>query len=315
MKAIILAWGFATRLWPLTEKRAKPLLFLWNKEIISHIVKNIPNDIEIIISTNKVFENDFLTWKEKNYWDKNIKIFIEDSENDDVKKWALWAVSYVIKNLGIDEDLIVIAWDNYFWFNFNNFIKSFNTNPIIAAYDIQDKNKARSFWVIISEDWKTVDAFEEKPLNPSSSLVSTWCYIFPKKNLEDIIVYAKEKNDDLGWIFEYLIKKENIINIFVFNEAWFDIWSFDWYINAHKLLQERQVIWKNSKIRNSKINNKTYIQEWCEIENSEIENSIIMKWCKIKNSEIRDSIIDINCNINWVSLVYKVIRENSILSN
>ena len=51
MKIIILAGGFATRLWPLTEQRAKPLLLLKNKALISHMVEGIPHDISIFIST------------------------------------------------------------------------------------------------------------------------------------------------------------------------------------------------------------------------------------------------------------------------
>ena len=71
MKAIILAGWFATRLWPLTEKRAKPLLLLNNKEVISHIIEKIPEQIwvekiEIIISTNAVFKSDFEKYLQKN---------------------------------------------------------------------------------------------------------------------------------------------------------------------------------------------------------------------------------------------------------
>ena len=215
MKALILAWGYATRLWPITEKRAKPLLLLKNREIISHIVDAIPNDIDIVVSTNKVFEDDFLKWKEDNFPKRNIEIYIEDSSEDDSKKWALWATSLVITNKKIDEDLMLIAWDNYLWFLFKNFISSFKDKPLIACYDIKDKQKAKMFWVVVSKDGKKVDAFEEKPLNPSSTLVWTCCYIFPKNNLKDIIVYAKEKSDDAWWIFEYLKKSGLIFDLLI----------------------------------------------------------------------------------------------------
>jgi len=61
-------------------------LLLKNREIISHIVDAIPNDIDIVVSTNKVFEDDFLKWKEDNFPKRNIEIYIEDSSEDDSKK-------------------------------------------------------------------------------------------------------------------------------------------------------------------------------------------------------------------------------------
>lgn len=313
MKALILAWGFATRLWPITEKRAKPLLLLKNREIISHIVDSIPENIEIIVSTNKVFEEDFLKWKSDNFPKRNIIIFIEDSKEDDSKKWALWATSLVIDNFSINEDLMLIAWDNYLWFPFVEFLSSYKKNPLIACYDIKDKQIAKSFWVVISKDWKKVDSFEEKPLNPSSTLVGTCCYIFPKGNLKDIIFYAKEKSDDAWWIFEFLKEKWEEINVFIFKEKWFDIWSFDWYLQAHKSLQEKRNIEKWVSLKLSRLNDKVYIWENCKIENSVIENSIILNNVTIKNSEIRDSIIDNNCFIENVSLTHKIIREESRL--
>lgn len=88
MKCIILAGGFATRLWPLTENKAKPLLHLKDRPLVSHIVEKLPKDTEIIISTNAVFEQAFKEWA-KDYEGRNLKIFVEDSAGDDIKK-ALW---------------------------------------------------------------------------------------------------------------------------------------------------------------------------------------------------------------------------------
>ena len=241
MKIIILAGGFATRLWPLTEQRAKPLLLLKNKALISHMVEGIPHDISIIISTNQAFKNDFILWKKKEFPHRDIEIFIEDSASDKEKIGALGAVSYLIQEQNIDDDLMVLAGDNYFGFSIQDFIHSYNKNPLLAVYDIQEKKLAKSFGVVISHDGKTVHDFEEKPENPSSTLVSTGAYIFPKKNLQDICDYAKIHNDNLGGIFEYLKKKLKVISIFNFHEKWFDIGSFHGYLDAHISLEKNHV--------------------------------------------------------------------------
>ena len=80
MKAFILAGGFATRLWPLTEKRAKPLLPLAGIPLLTHLVEKIPAGIPITVSTNAVFAEDFEKWK-KAMSDKRlaISILIEDA--------------------------------------------------------------------------------------------------------------------------------------------------------------------------------------------------------------------------------------------
>lgn len=314
MKCLILAGWFATRLWPITEKRSKPLLILKDKEIISHIVENLWTNCDIIISTNKVFEKDFLLWLKK-YPNRKIKIVIEDSDNDTTKKWALWATSFIINKLSIDEDLLLIAWDNYFWFNFNDFIANFKDNPLIATYDIKDKSKARNFGVIVSKDNKRVDSFEEKPISPSSTLVSTWAYIFPKANLADIIYYSREHNDDLWWIFEFLKNKWAVIDIFTFDDLWFDIGSFDGYLQAQKTLQNNKFIWSSTKILNSWIDYKCFIWADCKIKDSVISGSIIMEWCKISDCKISDSIIDKDCTIKWIDIKYKILREKSYISS
>ena len=309
MKAIILAWWFATRLWPLTEKRAKPLLLLNNKEVISHIIEKIPEQIldqktEIIISTNAVFKKDFEKYLQKNnFWNKKIRIFIEDSFWDEWKKWALWATSLLIQKEKINEDLILIAWDNYFWFDFKDFEKEIEKNnfqnPIIASYDFWKENieKCKLFWVIVPDEKNKkniVKKFQEKPINPESSLISTWFYFFPKKFLKDIIFYSEKNHDNLWWIFEYFLTKNQEINIFSFKDLWFDIWSFKDLIEAHKILHWWNYIWKNTKIENSKI-----------------KNCIIYENCEIKDCELKNCIIDKNCKLENLELFWKILRENS----
>ena len=331
MKAIILAGWFATRLWPLTEKRAKPLLLLNNKEVISHIIEKIPEQIwvekiEIIISTNAVFKSDFEKYLQKNnFWDKKISIFIEDSFWDEWKKWALWATSLLIQKEKINEDIFLIAWDNYFWFDFEKFTEEIlknKENPTIVWYDFWKENieKCKLFWVIIPDEKNQnfVKKFQEKPINPESSLVSTWFYFFPKRFLKDIIFYSEKNPDNLWWIFEYFLQKNEKIKIFKFNDFWFDIWSFRDYIEAHKILQKENFFsdkWeelkKNILWNKNILNEENFFWKWVKIFNSKIKNSIILDNCEIKNCELKNCIIDKNCKLNNLELFWKILRENS----
>jgi glucose-1-phosphate thymidylyltransferase len=311
MKCIILAGGFATRLWPLTENKAKPLLHLKDRPIISHIAEGLPEDMDIIISTNAVFEDEFKEWASR-YPKRNIKIFVEDSTEDKSKKGALGATALVIDKMGIDEDILLIAGDNYFGFKMADFMGFFKGNPLLAAFDIKDLHSARKFGVVVSRGGKVAE-FQEKPSEPKSTLVSTGCYIFPRKNLKDISDYARQKNDDLGGIFEYLLKKGETIDVFSFAEQWFDVGSFDGYLNANRTLLDNKVIEKNNvtKTGANQFKGGVYLGEDVTVTNSTIHDSIVLSGCKIDNCVIRNCVIDENCTLQNLDLSHKMIRQHS----
>lgn len=311
MKCIILAGGFATRLWPLTESKAKPLLHLKDRPLISHIVEALPKDLEIIISTNAVFETDFKTWVQS-FPDRKIHIFVEDSGGEEFKKGALGATALCIQELGIEEDLLLLAGDNYFGFKIENLLAQFKQNPLLAAYDIGDLNHARKFGVVVEKDGKAVE-FQEKPDHPKSTLVSTGCFVFPQKNLKDIIHYAQEKNDDLGGVFEYLTQKGEEIDVFKFREAWVDIGSYEAYLQANIDLLENQCIEKENvqKEGNNEFEGSVYLGKNVQIKDSIIENSVILDNCIIDNCVIRYCVIDENCELRNLDLSQKMIRAAS----
>ena len=311
MKCIILAGGFATRLWPLTETKAKPLLHLKDKPLISHIVEALPDKLEIIISTNAVFEEDFKTWI-RDFPQRKIKIFVEDSGADEFKKGALGATALAIQELKIAEDLLLLAGDNYFGFKVEDLLAQFKQNPLLAAYDIGDLKEARKFGVVIEKDGKAVE-FQEKPEHPKSTLVSTGCFVFPQKNLGDIIYYAKEKNDDLGGIFEYLTKKGEEIDVFKFSEPWVDIGSYEAYLQANKALLRGEVIEKEGVKREGKneLIEGVYLGKNVQVKDSIIESSVILDGCKIDNCVIRHCVIDENCELKNLDLSHKMIRAGS----
>jgi len=311
MKCIILAGGFATRLWPLTENKAKPLLHLKDKPLISHIVERLPDKLPIIISTNAVFEASFLEWK-KNFPHKKISVFVEDSGSDEFKKGALGATALVVQEEKIEEDLLLLAGDNYFDFKVEDLLSTFKGNPLLAAYNIGDLEKAKKFGVVIEKNGQAVE-FQEKPERPKSTLVSTGCFVFPAKNLKDIVHYAQEHNDDLGGVFEYLTEKGETIDVFKFNDTWVDIGSYEAYLTANKDLLKGEVIEKKG-VQKQGVNDLfggVYLGERVEIKNSEIESSVILAGCKIDNCVIRHCVIDENCELKNLDLSHKIIRQGS----
>jgi glucose-1-phosphate thymidylyltransferase len=314
MKAILLAGGFATRLWPLTEYKAKPLLLLKDRPILSHIMDALPEDVQVIVSTNAAFKADFEDWK-MNYEDRDVTIFIEDSESDEGKKGALGATAHCIDLLGIDEDLMLIAGDNYFGFAMQKFIEDFSAHPehpLLAAYDIKDKNEARKFGVVVTQG-DQITEFQEKPEHPKSSLVSTGCYLFPKSTLKHIAAYAKEQKDNLGGIFEYFMKQGITARAFMFSEPWFDIGSFEAYLAANRALIGNQAIITPGVIQEGKNEfiGSVFIAPGTRVKNCILEDVIVLSDCTLEDCVIRRSVIDEECTLRHLDLTHKMIRQGS----
>jgi len=311
-----LAGGFATRLWPISEKRAKPLLNVAGTKIISRIIKNIPVDTKIIISTNKFFENDFKNWKNKCGF-KNIEIFVEDVFGEDEKIGALRASALAMRD--INDDLFLLAGDNLINIDFDDFLKNSkkSNNPTILGFDIKSKENAKKFGVIVSdESGKFVKKFEEKPQNPKSSIVSTAFYFIQKSYLNILKDFSKKNPDNIGNLFSHFLEQKIKINLYTSQDKWFDIGSFDQYLEANIFYGKKEngndFVKKgdNVQIINSKLKN-VVIEKNCKIVDCEIKNCVILENCNIKNCNIKNSVIDKNCTIISLDIYRKMIRESS----
>jgi len=221
MKGLILAGGFGTRLRPLTLNKPKALLQFRGKPIINHILDRIPEDIEILVNTNKKFELDFQEWQET--LSRKITLCVEPVYNEKQSFGAIGSLAYWAKD--IDDDLLVIASDNYFEFDLLRFISTYNgQNTLVAVCDVGDKSKARQFGVVQLKDNK-VTALDEKPAKPKTTYVAIACYLFPSRILPVICEFASENSSsNLGNLIAHLATKDEV-SAYVFTELWLDIGS------------------------------------------------------------------------------------------
>ncbi len=227
MKSLILGGGFGTRLYPLTINKAKALFEYKGKALITHLVDKIPPDIDILVSTNEKFEVDFRLWQDG--VSRRVTLCVEPAWTEDQKFGAVKALNYWIKAKNISEDLLVIASDNYFEFNLNQFIASYDgKNALVAVHDIGDKSKATSYGVV-RLDGNRIAELEEKPAQPKSSLIATACYIFPPRVFPLLLRFGAEgKKDNLGNLISYLIDVDEV-RAYMFSELWVDVGSVDVY--------------------------------------------------------------------------------------
>ncbi len=227
MKCLLLASGFGTRLYPLGNNQAKGLIEYQGKALISHLVNKIPQDVPILVNTNKKFEADFRQWQDT--LSRNITLYAEPVFNEKQAFGAIGSIEYCVRTQNIADDLLVIGSDNYFEFDLQQFIGCYNgQNTLVAVHDIDDKSKACQYGVVQLEGHKIVE-LEEKPAQPKSSLIAIACYIFPRRIFTLLRQYCAEgKKDNLGGFIAYLIAKDEV-HAYIFNEPWFDIGSTDIY--------------------------------------------------------------------------------------
>jgi glucose-1-phosphate thymidylyltransferase len=233
MKAIILAGGYAKRLWPLTKNNPKQLLSVGGRPMIEYIIEKLEtqNEIEkVIISTNEKFEDNFKEWLSGYKLSKDIELVIEPTLSEKDKLGSVGALGYVIREKNIDEELMIIGGDNLFEFDLRDLINYYRKKrgDVVALYDLKSIQKARSYGVAkVDEKMRIID-FVEKPENPPSTLVSTACYMLSPEGVKSILTYLEkgENPDAIGFFIKWLIKKERVFG-FVFSGRWFDIGSLE----------------------------------------------------------------------------------------
>ncbi len=209
MNVIVLAGGYATRLWPITRHRPKMLLPLGETTVIDRIYAELEATDrikEVYVSTNERFAPEFQVHLADSTYDKP-RLSVEETRDEDEKFGVVGALGELIDREGIDDDLLVIAGDNLFDFAIESFLEFFDRKdaPTIAVYDVGAPELATSYGVVGLEDDRMVD-FQEKPDEPDGTCVSVGCYAFPRETLTLFATYLEEGNDpdEPGWFVQWL---------------------------------------------------------------------------------------------------------------
>lgn len=242
--AIVLAAGYATRLYPLTENTPKPLLNIAGKPIIEHIIKKL-NQIDLInkiyIVTNDKFEQYFKKWLSNFDVEKPIEIINDGTKSNQDRLGAIGDINHTITSKNLDNDLIVVAGDNLFELSLKdvaNFFKKRKSN-VIVLHDVKDIELAKHYGIVEVNNGIIIN-FEEKPLNPKSTLASTGIYLFPKKTIFLIKKYIDQGNnpDKTGSFIEWLHKRD-VVYSYVSDKKWYDIGSIEQLEKANKYYKQK----------------------------------------------------------------------------
>ena len=239
MKALILAAGYGTRLYPLTEKQAKPLLPVAGKPMVEHVINKVEEVAEvdeICMVVNQKFISQFEEWASGFKSDKKITLSNDGSTDNANKLGAIGDMKFIIEKGELSDDLLVVAGDNLFDFSLSPFVKFFNERGAsVGLYRVEPIELVRKYSVVELDENGRILNFEEKPEHPRTNLIAICMYLFPKDKLSLISDYLELGNnpDAPGYYIKWLVQKVTVYG-FTFNGTWFDIGDFKSYNEADK---------------------------------------------------------------------------------
>ena len=215
MKCLILAAGYATRLYPLTENFPKPLLKVHDKTIMDWLVDDLESTgkiDEFIVVSNHKFINFFEEWKKT----KNVKVSIIDdgTTSNDNRLGAIADIELAIKECNIKDDLMVVAGDNVLEFSLKHFIEFFEVKKktSIMYYYEPDSNVMKKGANLVMDEHGKVINIVEKPEEPVSHYYCPAFYIYCKEDLNKVKQAIEDgcNIDAPGSFISYLYSKRDV---------------------------------------------------------------------------------------------------------
>lgn len=173
MKCLILAAGYATRLYPLTENFPKPLLKVGDKTILDWLIDDIGGAGEVdefIVISNHRFAGHFRQWASSR---DNVSVIDDGTSTNETRLGAVCDIKFAIESLGLDDDMLVIAGDNVLDFSlcrFISYVREKGTSCIMRYFEPEESRLHKSAVVEADGDDKVL-SMEEKPAAPKSH----WC--------------------------------------------------------------------------------------------------------------------------------------------
>lgn len=241
MKNIVIAAGYATRLYPLTENCPKPLLKIGMNTILGRLlddIDKIPEITEHIIVSNHKFVHHFEDWKNEKHYTKPVTIIDDGTSTNETRLGAVRDLLLALDKCHVDEDILVIAADNILDFSFKGFIEEFykkETSMIMCHHQAELEKLQRTGVIAVDDNMKVLE-MQEKPEFPVSNWAVPPFYIYKKS---DLALIKDCMNHGCGFdapgnLAHYLVDRTEV-HSWIMAGTRFDIGSMDTYKQAQEI--------------------------------------------------------------------------------
>jgi glucose-1-phosphate thymidylyltransferase len=320
MKAVVLAGGYATRLWPITRDRPKMFLPVGDITIIDTIFEDLEADdriSEVFVSTNEYFADDFRSYIEDSEFEKPT-LSVEETVEEDEKFGVVGALAQLIDRENVEEDMVVVAGDNLISFDMAEFVDFFEEKgtPTLAAYDVGSKERAKSYGLVDLDGDRVVD-FQEKPDDPKSTLVSIACYAFRAADLPKFDEYLAGDNnpDEPGWFMQWLQSRGDV-NAFTFDGAWYDIGTPESYLDAVDwALGGETHVADGASVKDSDLGENVLVLPGASVTGSTLDRSVVFGDATVENCDLRGSIVDEEAHVGGLDAADALVGAYSRVVN
>ncbi|WP_138495861.1 nucleotidyltransferase family protein [Paenibacillus pinistramenti] len=242
MKALILAAGYATRLYPLTVNKPKALLPVSENAVVLDLIveklEKLASVTQILIVTNHKYAGLFEEWLAGRESGKEIKIIDDGTTSVEDKRGAIGDLQFVIEQEQLQDDLFVLAGDNVFSFELEPYVDYFYAvdRDCLLVKPTNDLEELRSIGVAEVDELGRVTALVEKPAEPRSNIGVYALYLYKKETLKLVADYLEEGNspDSPSHFPEWLVRQKDV-RAYSADGGIYDIGTHEAYEEIRKL--------------------------------------------------------------------------------
>jgi glucose-1-phosphate thymidylyltransferase len=240
--AVLLAAGYATRLYPLTKDRPKALLPLGDQVILDEVVaavRRVPDVRDCILVTNHRFAEQFQQWQLARQ--APVTIIDDGTTTAENRLGAIRDLELARRSTGRQDDLLVLGTDNLFRWSLADFVAAARRHqpaPTVALWEAPSKDAATQFGVAVRDASSRITGFVEKSPQPPSREVALCVYHFPAAMCGKMQQFLDEGGnaDAPGYFIEWLVRGGEVYGVLM-RGAWYDIGTLETY---HTVVKEWQ---------------------------------------------------------------------------
>ena len=241
VKALILAAGYATRLYPLTKAIAKPLLPLAGRPMLDYLLDRIresPDVDEVHVVTNHKFADAFAEWAST----RSVVVHDDGTTSEEDRLGAIGDIQFVVEQARLTgEDLLVIAGDNLFDYSLSDYVawwRGKGAASAVVLYDVGSLELAKKYSSVGVDDDGRLVSLVEKPESPSSTLVATASYLYHREHVPLLRRYLDEGNppDQPGRFVAWLVPRAPVYG-YTAGGDWRDIGDAEQLLDADNHLR------------------------------------------------------------------------------
>ena len=212
MQALILAAGYGTRLYPLTQTVAKPLLPLAGRPLVDYLLDRIREVQEVDavhVVTNRKFAASFLEWAKS----RDVQVHDDGTKSEENRLGAIGDIQFGVDRAGLEhEHLLVVGGDNLFDASLADFVGWWHGRgeaSAVAVHDVGSRELARQYGIVELDESERVVSFVEKPEQPQTTLAATATYVYHRAHVPLIRRYLDEGNvpDQPGRLVAWLVRR------------------------------------------------------------------------------------------------------------